>query len=105
MHLWRAGFGNGRENHLMNRFALAFLAVLSSTTPCWSAEGAGHSEAIFLAQIVVLVLTGRLLGEAMVRLGQPAVMGQLLAGILLGPSVFGAVWPAAQQALFPSGPI
>jgi Kef-type K+ transport system membrane component KefB len=62
----------------------------------------GPSEALFIAQIVVLLLVGRLLGEAMQRLGQPAVMGQLLAGVLLGPSVFGVVWPEAQQALFPA---
>jgi len=61
----------------------------------------GSSEALFIAQIVVLLLVGRLLGEAMQRIGQPAVMGQLLAGVLLGPSVFGVVWPEAQQALFP----
>jgi Kef-type K+ transport system membrane component KefB/nucleotide-binding universal stress UspA family protein len=63
----------------------------------------GPSEALFIAQVVVLLLVGRLLGEAMQRVGQPAVMGQLLAGVLLGPSVFGAVWPEAQQALFPAG--
>ena len=63
----------------------------------------GPSEALFIAQVVVLLLVGRLLGEAMQRIGQPAVMGQLLAGILLGPSVFGAVWPEGQQALFPAG--
>src|SRR3954464_310068 len=42
------------------------------------------------------------MGEAMQRIGQPAVMGQLLAGLLLGPSILGALWPEAQQALFPS---
>jgi Kef-type K+ transport system membrane component KefB/nucleotide-binding universal stress UspA family protein len=63
----------------------------------------GPSEALFIAQLVVLLLVGRLLGEAMQRMGQPAVMGQLLAGVLLGPSVFGVVWPEAQQALFPAG--
>jgi len=62
----------------------------------------GPSEALFIAQVVVLLLVGRLLGEAMQRVGQPAVMGQLLAGVLLGPSVFGVVWPEAQQALFPA---
>jgi len=63
----------------------------------------GPSEALFIAQLVVLLLVGRLLGEAMQRIGQPAVMGQLLAGVLLGPSVFGTVWPHAQHALFPGG--
>jgi Kef-type K+ transport system membrane component KefB/nucleotide-binding universal stress UspA family protein len=35
------------------------------------------------------------------RIGQPSVMGQLLAGILLGPSLFGWLWPDAQHWLFP----
>ena len=61
------------------------------------------SEAIFIAQIVLLLLVGRLLGEVMQRLGQPAVMGQLIAGVVLGPSVLGMVWPEAQQAIFAGG--
>src|SRR6516225_6921665 len=62
------------------------------------------SEALFLAQIVLLMLVGRLMGEAMQRIGQPAVMGQLIAGMLLGPSVFGAIWPEAQRAVFAASP-
>lgn len=61
------------------------------------------SEALFIAQIVLLLLASRLLGELMQLLGQPAVMGQLVAGILLGPSVFGVLWPEAQHAIFASG--
>jgi Kef-type K+ transport system membrane component KefB/nucleotide-binding universal stress UspA family protein len=63
--------------------------------------GSGASEAVFILQIVLLLLVGRLLGEAMQRIGQPAIIGQLLAGIVLGPSVFGALWPDAQHAIFP----
>ncbi|VVE14643.1 Na(+)/H(+)-K(+) antiporter GerN [Pandoraea iniqua] len=62
---------------------------------------AGHGTAIFFTQLLLLVLVGRLLGEVMQRLRQPAVMGQLLAGVLLGPSVFGALLPAWQHAVFP----
>ncbi|HEY2890271.1 MAG TPA: cation:proton antiporter, partial [Dongiaceae bacterium] len=65
------------------------------------APAAGASESIFLVQIIVLILLGRLLGELMQRIGQPSVMGQLLAGLILGPSFLGAFWPAAQHALFP----
>ncbi|MEK0085838.1 cation:proton antiporter [Benzoatithermus flavus] len=68
------------------------------------AEKGTPSEVVFLAQIVVLVLLGRLMGEAMQRIGQPAVMGQLLAGLLLGPSVLGALWPQAQRTIFPADP-
>jgi Kef-type K+ transport system membrane component KefB/nucleotide-binding universal stress UspA family protein len=60
------------------------------------------SLAIFIAQIVALVVCGRLTGEFMERMGQPAVMGQLIGGMLLGPSVLGAIWPSAQHALFPN---
>ncbi|HVV95443.1 MAG TPA: cation:proton antiporter [Hyphomicrobiales bacterium] len=59
---------------------------------------------MLIGEIVLLVLLGRLLGEGMQRLGQPAVMGQLIAGILLGPSVLGLLWPAAQHAVFPTTP-
>ncbi|MGX7705111.1 cation:proton antiporter domain-containing protein [Methylobacterium sp. Gmos1] len=66
-------------------------------------SGGGPSEVVLIVQIVLLLTVGRLLGEAMLRVGQPAVMGQLLAGILLGPSCLGALWPEAQHWLFPPG--
>src|SRR5713101_729091 len=59
---------------------------------------------VFVAEILLMLLVGRLLGELMRRVGQPAVLGQLLAGILLGPTVLGNVWPAAHQAIFPNTP-
>ena len=80
---------------------LCALPVLTAA-PAWAAEGGkGPSEAIFIAQIITLMVVGRLLGEAMLRLRQPAVMGQLIAGLLLGPSFFGFLFPDLQHALFP----
>jgi Kef-type K+ transport system membrane component KefB/nucleotide-binding universal stress UspA family protein len=71
-----------------------------------AAQGAQHSpsEAVFLAAIIALLVCGRVLGEGMQRIGQPAIMGQLIAGVLLGPSVLGVVWPDLQQTLFPKTP-
>jgi len=66
-----------------------------------AASQAGSSEAVFLCQIILLLASGRLLGEAMLRIGQPAVIGQLIAGILLGPSILGELWPQLQHAIFP----
>jgi Kef-type K+ transport system membrane component KefB/nucleotide-binding universal stress UspA family protein len=85
---------------------LAAAALLCAVaTPALAAGGEKHpSEALFVAELVVLMVAGRLVGEFMQRIGQPAVMGQLLAGLLLGPSVFGLLWPDAQHALFPSTP-
>ena len=69
-----------------------------------AADGApsGGSEAIFIAELGLLLLVGRVMGEAAQRIGQPAVMGQLIGGLLLGPSVLGFLWPEAQHALFPN---
>jgi hypothetical protein len=72
------------------------VALLTPVTAMGAeAAKAGASEAVFLCQIIALLLTGRLLGEIMQRMGQPAVLGQLIAGLVLGPSVLGALWPEA----------
>jgi Kef-type K+ transport system membrane component KefB/nucleotide-binding universal stress UspA family protein len=85
--------------------ALALGAILAGATlaPAWAAEQPGQapSEAVFVVQLMVLLLVGRLLGEALLRLRQPAVMGQLMAGLVLGPSLLGALFPELQHALFP----
>ena len=76
--------------------AFILLALASNHALAASEPGSkGASEVTFLIQIVLLLSVGRLLGELMQRLGQPGVMGQLIAGILLGPSMFGAIWPEA----------
>ena len=80
-------------------------ASLLGTTDAFAAEASkGPSEVVFLAQLIVLMVVGRLLGEAMQRIGQPSVMGMLLAGILLGPSALGFFLPDLQHALFPRTP-
>ncbi len=61
---------------------------------------AGGSEAIFIAALGLLLLVGRLMGEAAQRIGQPSVMGMLIGGVLLGPSVLGQIWPTAEHVLF-----
>ena len=84
---------------------VAALAAIALPEPALAAEGnSGGSEGLLVGQVVLLIVAGRLLGEAMLRLGQPAIMGQLIAGILLGPSVLGALWPGAEQFLFPKSP-
>jgi Kef-type K+ transport system membrane component KefB len=69
-----------------------------------------HQLLVFWVQLVVLVAAARSLGALMRRLGQPAVIGELAAGLVLGPSVFGKIAPGAAHWLFPanaaqSGPI
>ncbi|RWE28452.1 MAG: potassium transporter [Mesorhizobium sp.] len=64
----------------------------------------GSAEGLFVAEIVLLLLVGRGLGEIFQRYGQPAIMGQLIGGILLGPSLFGWIWPDAQHLIFSTDP-
>ena len=80
------------------------LAAAGAAIPAVAAEGGsrGASAALFIAQLALLLLVGRLMGEAAQRIGQPSVMGQLIAGLLLGPSFFGVLWPAGQHAVFPT---
>jgi Kef-type K+ transport system membrane component KefB len=51
--------------------------------------------------IAAVLLAARLVGAVTARLSQPRVMGEVLAGILLGPTLLGVVWPGAKDYLFP----
>jgi Kef-type K+ transport system membrane component KefB len=53
---------------------------------------------LFLADLAIIILLARLLGIAAKRLGQPPVLGEIVAGILLGPTLFGG---KITDALFP----
>lgn len=54
----------------------------------------------FFLQIAVILLVCRLVGVIAKRFGQPQVVAEMLAGIVLGPSLFGLFWPEVQQWLF-----
>ena len=91
--------------------ALGVVAILAAILPdlAWAAQSGGGSSGhglspgiLFFIQITLLLIVGRILGEVAQRVGQPAVMGQLVAGILLGPSVLGLAWPEMQDFLFPA---
>jgi Kef-type K+ transport system membrane component KefB len=52
-------------------------------------------------QLILVLLVARLCGVVARRIGQPAVIGEMIAGILLGPSLLGWVWPGGFNFLFP----
>lgn len=63
---------------------------------------------ITLLQLIVMILAARLGNNISRRLGQPGVIGEIMAGLLLGPSLFGHFFPDAAISLFgakPSTPI
>lgn len=56
---------------------------------------------IFLLQLIVIIVASRLFGLVMKKIGQPVVMGEIIAGIALGPSLFGDFFPEISTMLFP----
>lgn len=95
---------------------LALLAVLAHGSGLPVQAGAGaiaearapadplpFSVLRLLTQILVVIAAARLVGKAFRKIRQPQVVGEMAAGILLGPSLFGALWPAGYEAIFPAG--
>ena len=82
-------------------------ATLTAASP---AAGASVVNAtlrlpIFLAQIVVVLVVSRLVGKGLRALGQPQVVGEMLAGLALGPSLLGTLAPDVYALLFPLGTV
>jgi Kef-type K+ transport system membrane component KefB len=53
-----------------------------------------------LLQLIVMIAAARLANQLLRRLGQPGVIGEIMAGLLLGPSLFGHLFPAASAFVF-----
>jgi Kef-type K+ transport system membrane component KefB len=114
-----SGFGRGMGAKAPALYALVSLlafgvlyVVLHAGTRLHAPADAGSKpstgEAIdvhavlwrLLLAIAVVVIAARVVGALFRRIGQPQVMGEIVAGIILGPSVLGAVWSGSQQHLF-----
>src|SRR5690606_23352050 len=60
-----------------------------------------HPLALLLFQIVTIVIVARILGWFFNKIGHPSVIGEIIAGIVLGLSLFGMYFPEASAAIFP----
>ena len=60
-----------------------------------------HPLAVLLAQIVAIVLVAKLFGWMCTKIGQPTVIGEMIAGIVLGPSLLGMYFPEFSAVFFP----
>lgn len=86
-------------------------AVATPEAPAEKAEVRGITEVlsenlrdslgILLLQLVVIIASARAVGKLFLKIGQPAVVGEMLAGILLGPSVMGLLSPNVFSFVFP----
>lgn len=72
----------------------------TSAKPAEKRDGEETFGRLMLA-IAAVILAARLVGSLIARFHQPRVMGEVLAGILLGPTLLGAAWPEAKDYLFP----
>ncbi len=62
-----------------------------------------HPLSILLVQIITIILVARFFGWICRKIGQPSVVGEIIAGIVLGPSLVGMYFPEFSTALFPQG--
>jgi|GEM_PF-467465 len=60
-----------------------------------------HEIVIFFLQISIMLALGKLLGELVKKIKQPAVIGEIIAGVLLGPTILGTFSPDTMSYIFP----
>jgi Kef-type K+ transport system membrane component KefB len=85
--------------HFGERLAPAVAAQAPTT-----AARIEHADALYhvLLALTAIMVLGRLLGKVFQHFGQPRVIGEMIAGIMLGPSLLGQIWPAAQEFILPA---
>ncbi len=89
----------------LDKGGLAEIAVPTGSTfdnfVCAITENFHHPLALLLLQIVAILLTARLFGWICIKIRQPSVIGEMIAGIVLGPSFLGMHFPEFSGFLFP----
>ena len=81
------------------------VTVLAATEPGGFSLLDEHQLLVFLVQLALLVGTARLVGGIANKLRQPPVVGQIIAGVLIGPSVLGRFYPDTFEWLFSDGTV
>ena len=83
------------------------IVVITSKNTQWSEfllsmeHNLKHPLAILLGQIITIIVVARFFGWMFRKIGQPTVIGEIIAGIVLGPSLLGMYFPEFSTALFP----
>lgn len=68
-------------------------------------EEASGSVTLLILQLIIILFFVRFFGWICKKIGQPSVIGEIIAGIVLGPSLLGAYFPEISGTLFPSSSI
>jgi Kef-type K+ transport system membrane component KefB len=64
-----------------------------------------HAPGLLMLQLVIILLIARLMGYLFLVIGQPMVIGEIVAGLLLGPSLLGALAPQISAVIFPDNSV
>ena len=81
---------------------VATVGANTAAEPLSPTDALHRPLALLIIQLLVIVLATQAGGSLAVLLRQPAVIGEIAAGLLLGPSLVGQLWPAAHSFLFPA---
>ena len=90
---------------LIDRAGLGLTAPPATASEMGVAAAAKGQSSVLVHVLVTLlavVIAGQILGRLCRLIGQPPVIGEVVAGILLGPSLLGRVWPEASAFLLPT---
>jgi Kef-type K+ transport system membrane component KefB len=84
----------------------------SKPTPATAVSGEGlwsqlkhnieHPISLLLLQIIIILFSARIFGLLVSKIGQPTVVGEIIAGIVLGPSIMGLLFPEFLTFVFPA---
>lgn len=79
-------------------------AAAAPATATHATGGTHQLDALYhvLLCLVLILLLGRWMGKLCIYIGQPRVVGEMLAGIMLGPSLLGRIWPEATAFILPA---
>jgi len=88
-----------RRRRTVLGFVIALLAAAAVVVLYGTGAAGGQSETLskFLVVVAVILVVSHLCGEVMRKIGQPPVLGEIVGGILLGPSALGLLWPGSSQ--------
>lgn len=84
--------------------AVSLSSTASSATATGSVHGVEQTLFFILLQLIIIILVARLAGHVARKIGQPRAVGEIVAGLVLGPSFFGHLFPEVSNFIFLSVP-
>jgi Kef-type K+ transport system membrane component KefB len=96
-----AGLLHLGESWFPAAYVPSFRGIAGGSPPLTSLDVFRHPLPLLMVQLLVIIAATQMGGRLASRLGQPAVIGEIAAGLLLGPSFLGQLSPAAAAFVFP----